>query len=126
MCSSTLVALLSSSSTGHKRSSTLEDHPYSLKNKLRSLLVVMLSLHSKFPHALALFVSCYLIPWPLSCPIQPAVCCTGGVRKVLPILLLYSQVSGGISAAFTIKSCQTCHRAVSPSMTPRCSLHILL
>lgn len=42
-------------------------------NKLGSLLVVQLGLQSNFPQALALFVSCYLITWPLSCPIQPAV-----------------------------------------------------
>jgi len=43
-------------------------------NKLGSLLVVWLSLRSDLPQALALLVSCHLISWPLSCPIQPVLC----------------------------------------------------
>jgi len=43
-------------------------------NKLGSLLVVQLSLCGNFPQAFALFVSCHLISWPLSCLIQPVLC----------------------------------------------------
>ena len=60
---------------------------------------------------------------------DPAVLCWGD-KKGSVILLFYSHVSGEISGRLVcapiMKSHQTCHRAVPPSIMPYCCLRILL
>ena len=60
-----------------------------------------LSLPSDFPQALAVLVSCHLISWPLSCPIQ-AVLCWGDEKGYTNTLVLKSHITGGISEAFIL------------------------